>query len=86
MKNCDSFSQLHTIKCVWKSNYVDQEKKNGRPPGGAVILSVRHQVIDVGHADFLNVVSLYVFEADLRSHQRLLSPFKRRNQTQSFHP
>lgn len=45
---------------------------SNRPRSG-VIVSFLHQVVDVSHPDFLNIVSLNVLEADLRRHQGLLS-------------
>lgn len=42
-------------------------------PRCRVIVSLLYQVIDVSHPDFLDVVSLNVFRADVCSHQRLLT-------------
>lgn len=42
-------------------------------PRCGVIVSLLHQVIDVSHPDFLDIVSLDVFKADVCSHQRLLT-------------
>lgn len=58
--------------CIWRVNLNFYFWKTENLPGSTVIVSFLHQMIDVGHPNFLDVVPLDVLVADLSSHQCLL--------------